>query len=101
MRKANLIAVLMAISFLTCPVIAVDAITLGQIDEFNTDTQGWRIGNHTHPSPPQRIPNGGPSGAGDGYLQLSSTGGIGSGSKLVVFSTSNGPEIGPEKVSTP
>jgi uncharacterized repeat protein (TIGR02543 family) len=87
MQKEIFIAVILAIYFLTCPVVAADAITLGQIDEFNTDTQNWRSGNH-NPSPPQRIPNGGPDGAGDGYLELSSTGVGNAGSKLVVFNTS-------------
>jgi hypothetical protein len=88
MRKENLIAVLLAIYFLTYPVIAVDAITINQIDEFNTDTQNWRIGKWSHPSPPQRIPSGGPDGAEDSYLELSSTGAGNAGSKLVVFNTS-------------
>jgi hypothetical protein len=89
MRKGNLIAVILVIFFLACPVIAVDAITLGQIDDFDTDsTAGWQVGKPTHPSPPQRIPNGGPEEDGDGYLKLSSTGGSGRGGKLVVFNTS-------------
>jgi hypothetical protein len=59
MRKGNLIAVMLTISFLACPVIAVDAITIGQVDEFNTDTQNWGSGVSNSISP-QQIPNEGP-----------------------------------------
>jgi hypothetical protein len=86
MRKGNLIAVMLTISFLACPVIAVDAITIGQVDEFNTDTQNWGSGVSNSISP-QQIPNEGPGGAGDGYLELSSDG-SGAAGKLVIFNKS-------------
>ena len=63
------------------------AVTIGQIDDFEGgDTQGWVVGfgpvGSPHPAPPQAIATGGPQGAGDGYLLLTSLGGNGPGSRL-------------------
>ena len=63
------------------------AVTPGQWDNFQDGTtQGW---SHGAPSqnPPENIPDGGPSGIGDSFLQIQSKGGGGPGSKLVAFNT--------------
>ena len=59
---------------------------IGQVDNFEDGTtQGWVVGllGAPSPAPPQNIPNGGPLGAGDNYLQLTSVGGSGAGNRLV------------------
>lgn len=43
-----------------------DAALVGQIDTFDTDTQQWQRGAH--------VPDGGPNGAGDGYLEITADG---------------------------
>jgi hypothetical protein len=50
-------------------------------------TQGWFVGlfGVPHPAPPVNIPDGGPGGAGDAFLRLTSLGGAGPGSKLAVI----------------
>lgn len=53
------------------------AITLGQIDTFQDGTTQWWDG-----AQPQNIPNGGPQGNGDSFLQITSFGGTGSNSHL-------------------
>lgn len=59
-------------------------VVYGQIDTFQDGTvMGWQTGP-TDPSPPANIPNGGPAGAGDRYMLLTSSGGLGAGGKLVV-----------------
>lgn len=64
------------------------AVSVGQADDFEDGTtQGWLAGllGAMHPAPPVNVPNGGPAGAGDNYLQLTSVGGLGAGSKLAVL----------------
>jgi hypothetical protein len=61
------------------------AISLGQIDDFqDLTTQNWTDGNPS-PNPPVNVPDGGPAGAGDAFLQDVSAGGSGPGSALVMF----------------
>src|SRR3954470_2593465 len=61
------------------------AVTPGQVDTFeNGTTENWMINLlGMQPPPvaalPVNIPTGGPAGAGDNYLQLSSVGGNGPG----------------------
>ena len=61
----------------------VEAIQAGLINDFQDGVQAWDGLN------PVQIPDGGPAGAGDGYLQITSTGGAGSGSKLAMFNQSS------------
>ncbi len=66
--------------------LAANALSLGQIDDFQDGTtQGWSVGGGTQPS---NIPSNGPAGATDHYLQYTSSGGGGSDSKLIIFNQS-------------
>jgi hypothetical protein len=56
---------------------------LGQIDTFSGSTLGWDTGTRG-PTQPAVISSGGPGGAGDGFLQLTSDG-SGSDGRLTVF----------------
>jgi hypothetical protein len=61
------------------------ALAIGQADNFEDGTtQNWRVGllGAVHPAPPTNVPDGGPLGAGDNYLRLTSTGGAGAGNRL-------------------
>ena len=61
---------------------------VGQIDDFQDGTtMGWAVAalGSPNPAPPVNVPNGGPGGAGDAYLQLTSLGGVGPASRLVAF----------------
>lgn len=73
------------------------AVTLGQIDDFEDGTtQGWTVAagpmGATHPAPPANIASGGPQGAGDAFLLLTSVGGPGSsvipGSRMTAMNLS-------------
>ena len=65
--------------------LATNALTLGQIDDFQDGTpQNWGTGT----TPATNIPSGGPSGSGDKYLQFTSSGGGGSDSRMVVLNSS-------------
>ena len=64
------------------------AITLGQIDNFQDgSTQGWGWGGAS-PGAPSNVPNGGPAGTGDNYLNVTSTGIGSAGSKMAVINGS-------------
>lgn len=67
---------------------AASAVTLGQIDTFEDGTtQGWAVnlaGFGVHPAPPANVSTGGPDGAGDNFLLLTSFGGSGPGSRMTV-----------------
>jgi len=61
------------------------AVEPGQVDNFSDGTvMGWDEGFQS-PNPPVNIPNGGPMGAGDAYLENTSDGGFGAGSRMVMF----------------
>ena len=61
------------------------AVTLGQVDDFEDGTvMGWTEGLFS-PNPPTNQPSGGPAGLGDNYLLNLSSGGLGAGSRLVMF----------------
>jgi hypothetical protein len=64
---------------------ASQAVTVGQIDNFQDGTlENWANG-YNGPPPLMNIPTGGPGGAGDRYLQITSIGGGGPGSHLTAF----------------
>ncbi|MEM9002230.1 MAG: spondin domain-containing protein [Cyanobacteria bacterium P01_F01_bin.86] len=48
-------------------------------------TQGWGVGNSSHPNPPSNVASGGPDGSEDNFLQTEANGGAGAGSRLAFF----------------
>lgn len=69
------------------------AVVVGQSDTFGDGTtQGWFAGGlglgQVPPVPPQVVASGGPGGAGDAFLKLTSQGGDGPGSRLVAMNLS-------------
>ena len=70
------------------PVVTADPVA-GQVDDFEDGTtMGWREGSggiDGNPNPPTNVPDGGPLGAGDAFLQNVSTGGFGAGSRQNIF----------------
>jgi hypothetical protein len=61
------------------------AVSFGQIDDFQDGTvMGW-VEGAISPNPPINIPSGGAGGASDAYLQNSSSGGVGAGSKITYY----------------
>jgi hypothetical protein len=60
------------------PVAPAAAIALGQSDTFEVDEANWKPGSTL------QVPDGGPSGAGDGYLEYASDG-TGASGKLIVL----------------
>ena len=68
--------------------VGARAATIGQIDTFQDGTtQGWvtAILGSPNPAPPVNVPTGGPLGAGDSFMQLTSLGTLGPGGRLVVI----------------
>lgn len=68
----------------------VHGAIIGQIDTFEDGTtQNWTAGGgpfgQVPPVPPANIPTGGPAGLDDNYLQVTSQGGDGAGSRLVAM----------------
>lgn len=68
------------------------ALTIGMIDTFQSDIGGWFAGGgpfgQVPPVPPQVVATGGPTGANDAFLQITSSGSDGPGSRLVVMNAS-------------
>jgi hypothetical protein len=71
------------------------AVTIGQVDDFEDGTtQNWVINLLGMGSPPpaalpKNVATGGPAGAGDNFLQLTSTGTQGAGGRLVAINFQN------------
>jgi hypothetical protein len=62
------------------------SIVWGQVDDFeNGTTQGWSVGDPSHPAPPSNVATGGPAGLNDNYLKLQALGVGDAGSRLAVF----------------
>lgn len=75
-----------AIIVLFAPVVQAQ-ITLGQVDNFETNTlQNWQQG-FSSPLGALIVTTGGPAGPTDRVMQITSTGGIGAGSRLIAFNT--------------
>jgi len=84
-RHVRTVAATLAAATLALP---VDALEIGQLDTFEDGTtQNWVVAplGAPHPAPPVNQPDGGPLGAGDNYLLMTSVGGSGPGSRLVVI----------------
>lgn len=63
-------------------------VVVGQIDDFEDGTlQGWAVSllGNPHPAPPQNVATGGPQGADDNYMLLTSIGGSTAGSRMTVL----------------
>lgn len=88
--KLTSITFFMAICLLLPPAVAADVV-LGQVSDFEDGTtQGWIVnllGMGVHPAPPANV-LGGPAGAADNYLRLTSFGGGGAGSRLAALNLS-------------
>jgi hypothetical protein len=84
-RIPSLLAVVLLITAFAIP--TANAVTLGQIDDFEDGTtQLWSEGGPS-PNPPQNMASGGPAGVDDNYLSNTSTGIGSSGSKMVMSNT--------------
>jgi hypothetical protein len=70
--------------------LCASAVTQGQKDDFESGTtQGWQVGAAGSGGPsPVNVTSGGPGGATDNYMRLTSTGTFSALSKLVAFNTS-------------
>jgi hypothetical protein len=69
---------------LVIPAPTAAQVMVGQVDTFqNGTTQNW-VGAPP-PNQPINVPNGGPAGAGDAFLQITSTGTSGPGSRMVTL----------------
>jgi Secretion system C-terminal sorting domain len=83
---------LLVIAFAMFSILSFAQISAGETSDFEIDVEGWehQIANANDPV---QVADGGPNGAGDGYLSTSSTGGGGSGSRHV-FANDNAEWIG-------
>ena len=69
---------------LICAMPARSAVTQGQVDDFENGTLfNWHTGVN-NPNPETNVSSGGPAGANDNYMRLTSNGG-GAGGRVVVF----------------
>lgn len=69
------------------PPAGTPTIALGQVDDFQDGTtMGWQSGGD-NPNPPVQVSDGGPAGAGDGYLLIRGSGVDDSGGKITAFNT--------------
>lgn len=59
---------------------SASAVTLYKPDTFDSTLEGWQGGSNL-----VRRSTGGPGGAGDGYMEINSTGATGNGSRWVVY----------------
>ncbi|MBT8271496.1 MAG: hypothetical protein KJO25_05575, partial [Bacteroidia bacterium] len=67
--------------------ISVSGQTVGQLDDFDGDLQGW-FEPGASPNPPVLAPDEGPAGPGDTCMEDASSGGGGPGSRMVVRNVS-------------
>jgi hypothetical protein len=79
----KLLASLVVVAAVALTPLTADAVVIGQIDTFEDGTTaGWGAGfafGAVPPFPPQNVPDGGPTGAGDAFLQITAVGGTGIG----------------------
>lgn len=84
-RTRRIAIALTACALCAMPSVMRAQVQVGQRDTFEDGTtQGWNVGPG-HPAPPRNIATGGPGGADDNFLLLTSLGGQGSGSRLAVI----------------
>jgi hypothetical protein len=77
--------VAMAAGVMTWAAAAKASPIVGQIDDFEgtPPTQSWTNGHNTNAE--SNVNTGGPAGAGDNYLRIAASGGVGAGSRLAAF----------------
>lgn len=75
------LAVAAATSFAT----PAAAVTFGMADTFQAGADGGWSAGLVSVNPPAVVASGGPAGAGDGYLLITATGGLGAGSRLTAI----------------
>lgn len=69
---------------------SAQAVQVGLVNDFQDGTtQDWGSGG-SNPTPPMQVGDGGPTGMGDGFLRLQSSGNPGPGGKLTAFTTQSG-----------
>lgn len=87
MKKSLFPAVFMLVGALLP--LSASAVIIGQTDTFEDAIGNWYAGeNAAPPAPPQVIADGGPNGAGDAFLKITSQGGSGPGSRLAAINNS-------------
>lgn len=83
-----------AVLFIAAAVVpfGAHALSIGMIDTFQSSIGGWFAGGGPFgafpPVPPHVVPTGGPTGANDAFMQVTSIGGGGPGSRLVAMNAS-------------
>jgi hypothetical protein len=87
MMRFAAVAALVAFSVVLSP--SAQAVTLGQVDTFEASIENWFAGGGPFgavpPIPPSVVASGGPGGADDAYLQVTSNGSAGPGGRLVAM----------------
>ncbi len=81
---ARMKSVAAALLVTLAPLTAASLFDVQTFDQPHT----WQSGN-PDPNPPVLLPDGGPLGPGDTALRISSSGGVGPGSRLVAYTTSD------------
>lgn len=85
-------SVVVALAFTLFTTATGRAVSIGQTDTFEDGTtQNWvtSLLGVPNPTPPVNVPSGGPEGIDDNFLQVTSLGGGGAGSRLSVISFLN------------
>ena len=91
MDSRRLLAVVLIALGTVCIPGTVLAIPITPDNFEDGTTQGWvanLLNMGVHPAPPENVATGGPSGAGDNFLQVTALGGVGNGSRLSVINGS-------------
>ncbi|MEP6699126.1 MAG: PEP-CTERM sorting domain-containing protein [Verrucomicrobiota bacterium] len=84
MRTTARAAAIFILAIFLCSRVA-SAVVIGQQDDFqNLSTSNWDNGEIIGTTAPMVVPTGGPAGAGDAFLRITSDG-SGSGGKLTVW----------------
>jgi hypothetical protein len=87
LMKKRMLFLLCLMGLLLSTFKGTHAQTLGQTDTFqDTTLNSWSTGVN-NPFPPTNVSTGGPQGSNDRYMRAISSGGVGAGSKLVLFNT--------------
>ena len=88
MHRTSVTVIVVAILAIVGLPAAAHAVVFGQLDDFENGTvMDWRHANFS-PTNPVNVPDGGPGGAGDGFLRNNSLGGSGAHSRQVIFNQS-------------